>query len=196
MYKMDASIDRSKLLDVLSQWDRYLKRKVSCIACRGTALTLINVKESTKDIDLIIPKLKDYKYLVNILKDLGYEQVTGSGWQKEKGFFFDLFVGKTVFTTELLESPLESGNHFLFKEYSSLYLGILNYYDLIITKLFRYTSIDVEDCLSLLREKHDEIDIEKLKARFIETSSYDISDEKNLKNLTYFISILKDKKEK
>lgn len=126
---------------------------------------------------------------------MGYEQVTGSGWQKEKGFIFDLFVGKKVFITELLESPLDSGNHFLFKEYSSLYLGILNYYDLIITKLFRFTSVDVEDCLSLLRERHNEINIKKLKARFIETSSCDISDEKNLKNLEYFMNILKDKKD-
>lgn len=62
---MSSRIDRSELLDVLSQWDRYLKRRVHCIACGGTALTLLNVKESTKDIDLIIPKLEDYKYLVN-----------------------------------------------------------------------------------------------------------------------------------
>jgi len=196
MYKMDAGIDRAELLDTLSQWDRYLKRKVHCIACGGTALTLLNVKESTKDIDLIIPKPKEYKYLINILIDLGYRQVTGSGWQREKGFIFDLFVGKTVFTTELLESPLESGNHLLFKEYSSLYLGVLNYYDLIISKLFRYTSVDVGDCLSLLNERENEIDIEKLKARFIETSSYDISDEKNLKNLEYFMRILKNNTEK
>ena len=193
---MDAGIDRAELLDTLSQWDRYLKRKVHCIACGGTALTLLNVKESTKDIDLIIPKPKEYKYLINILIDLGYRQVTGSGWQREKGFIFDLFVGKTVFTTELLESPLESGNHLLFKEYSSLYLGVLNYYDLIISKLFRYTSVDVGDCLSLLNERENEIDIEKLKARFIETSSYDISDEKNLKNLEYFMRILKNNTEK
>ena len=91
---------------------------------------------------------------------------------------------------------VEPGNHFLFKEYSSLYLGILNYYDLIITKLFRFSPVDVEDRLSLLREKHNKIDIKKLKERFIETSLYDISDEKNLKNLKYFMSILKNNKEK
>lgn len=193
---MDVRIDRTELLDTLSQWDRYLKRKVHCIACGGTALTLLNVKESTKDIDLIIPKPEEYKYLINILIDLGYRQVTGSGWQREKGFIFDLFVGKKIFTTELLESPLESGNHILFKEYSSLYLGILNYYDLIITKLFRYTSVDVEDCLSLLHERQNEIDIEKLKERFIETASYDIADEKNLKNFEYFMKILKNNTEK
>jgi len=196
MYKLDTRIDKAELLDTLSFWDKYLKRRVHCIACGGTALTLLNVKESTKDIDLIIPKPEDYKYLINILMDLGYRQVTGSGWQREKGFILDLFGEKTVFTTELLESPLESGNHFLLKEYSSLYLGILNYYDLIITKLFRYTSVDVEDCLSLLQERQNEIDIEKLKTRFIETSSYDISDEKNLKNFEYFMSILKNNSKK
>ena len=110
---MENRIDSSRLLRILSSWNRYLGRKVSCIACGGTALTLLKVKESTKDIDLIIPKSGDYKYLVKILEDLGYRSTTGTGWQKGEGFIFDLFVGKTIFTTELLESPLEKGNHFL-----------------------------------------------------------------------------------
>jgi len=42
----------------LSIWDSYLRKKVHLIACGGTALTLMTIKESTKDIDLIIPGLK------------------------------------------------------------------------------------------------------------------------------------------
>jgi hypothetical protein len=191
---MENRINKSKLMDTLSTWDRYLKRKVRIIACGGTALTLLGVKESTKDVDLLIPETKDYKYLVKTLADLGYERTTGSGWQKSKGFIFDLFAGKAIFTTELLDSPLDPKNHFLFKEFPSIYLGILNYFDLIITKLFRFTPVDVEDCLELLRVKGDEIDIEKLERRFIETSSFDISDEKNRRNFEYFIDIFKSKK--
>jgi hypothetical protein len=95
-------------------------------------------------------------------------------------------VGKTVFTTKLLESPLQAGNCMLYKNFTSIQLSILNYYDLIITKLFRSAPADVDDCLALIREKSKEINIEKLKLRFYETSSYDISDVKNERTLNPF----------
>ncbi len=191
---MRHRIDKTTLLNTLSIWNRYLKRKVRIIACGGTALTLLNLKESTKDVDFLIPETQEYEYLVKTMIDLGYVRTTGTGWQKKQGFIFDLFVGKTIFTTELLESPLEMGNHIPVKEFSSIYLGILNYYDLIITKLFRYTPIDINDCRTLLKEKIKEINIKKLKTRFYETSSYDVSDERNRKNFKYFLEFLKEEK--
>jgi len=154
-------------------------------------LTLMELKESTKDVDLIIPSDKEYKYLVRKLKDLGYERKTGTGWTKDQGFIFDLFVGKSIFTTTLLESTLEQGNNMPLKEFSHIYLGILNYYDLIISKIFRATLIDIDDCLTLFRAKHKEIDYEKLKSRFYETSSYDISDDKHKRNFEDFLTKLR-----
>lgn len=192
LYKMVQNrFDKYTLLKTLSLWDGYLKRKVHLIACGGTALTLMKLKESTKDVDIIMPLEKEYRYLVQKLKDLGYKLKTATGWTKGQGFIFDLFVGKTIFTTTLLESPLEKGNNMLLKEFSHIYLGVLNYYDLIISKIFRSKSVDIEDCLVLFRAKHKEIDYEKLKNRFYETSSYDISDDKNKKNFEYFLIILR-----
>lgn len=188
---MQNIIDKDALLKTLAMWDSYLKRKVHLIACGGTALTLMNLKESTKDVDIIIPSEKEYRYLAQKLKDFGYELKTATGWIKGKGFIFDFFVGKTIFTTELLESPLEKGNNIPLEEFSHIYLGVLNYYDLIISKIFRFDSVDIDDCLVLFRAKHKEIDYEKLKNRFYETSSYDISDDKNKKNFKYFLSILR-----
>lgn len=98
-------IDKETLLRTLSLWNGYLKRKVHLIACGGTALTLMDLKESTKVVDLIIPSDKEYKY---------------------------------------------------------------------------------DDCLTLFRAKHKEIDYEKLKSRFYETSSYDISDDKHKRNFEDF----------
>ena len=191
---MKVQVDKTTLLDTLSLWNRYLKRKVRIIACGGTALTLLNLKESTKDVDFLIPEQSEYRYLIKIMMDLGYKQTTGTGWQKNQGFIFDLFVGKTIFTTELLESPLELGNHIPYKEFSSISLGILNYYDLIISKLFRFTPVDRDDCLTLFKEKNKEINLDKLKSRFFETSAYDISDEKNRNNFKYFLELLKKEK--
>ena len=44
------------LLDTLENWDSLMNFRVRMIACGGTALTLLNIKESTKDIDLIVPE--------------------------------------------------------------------------------------------------------------------------------------------
>jgi len=188
---MKYRIDKQGLLDELSVWDGYVKRKVHLIACGGTAMTLLDVKESTKDIDLLIPNEDEYDYLIRILKQVGYKSVTGSGWARGNGFIFELFKGKRVHTTELLESPLQKGNHILIKEFNLIYLGALNLYDLIISKLFRCAATDIEDCLALIRAKKKEINIRVLKGRFHQTASFDVSEVKVNKNFAHFLSILK-----
>jgi len=189
---MEYRLDKNRLLDILSVWDGHLNKRVHLVACGGTALTLMDLKESTKDIDLLIPEEEEYKYLLRILKDLGYEAKTGAGWARDDGFIFDLYVGKTIFTTELLESPLIEGNNIPLKEFAHIYLGVLNYYDLLISKIFRSTTVDMDDCLALFKARSKEIDTERLKDRFYETSSYDISDEKNKKNFQNFLNIIEE----
>ena len=142
---MEYRIDKTGLLERLGIWNGFFKRKVHLIACGGTALTLLDVKPSTKDIDLLVPVVEEYSYLIKTLKDLGYKSASGAGWARDDGFIFDLFPGKRVHTTELLESPLDSGNNIPVKEFTHLYLGVLNYYDIIISKLFRGAGIDMED---------------------------------------------------
>lgn len=178
-------------MDRISAWDGFLKRKVHLIACGGTAMTLLDVKASTKDIDLVVPNENEHKYLINTLQQLGYKSASGWGWARENGFIFDLFRGNSIHTTQLLESPLKKGNHILVKEFSHIYLGVLNYYDIIITKLSRGTAIDNEDCLALLKSKRSEIDFGKLEKRFRETASYDISEEAMIKNWEYFLKSVK-----
>jgi len=184
-------INKQGLLDRLAVWDSFLKRRVRLIACGGTALTLLGMKDSTKDVDLIVPIEGEYDYLLKTLSGLGYKSVTGNGWARDDGFVFDLFRGKRVHTTELLESPSEEGKHTLIKEYSHLYLGILNNYDIIISKLFRGTEIDNEDCLMLVRHERHNIDWGKLQTRFLETASYDISEDKVIKNWEHFLRLAK-----
>ena len=187
---MEHRINKETLLNTLSVWNNYVKRKIRLIACGGTALTLLNIKESTKDVDFLVPEESEYRYLIKLLQDLGYQKITGAGWAKDKGFIFDLYPGKKIFITELLNSPLEKGGHIPLKEFERLYIGILNYYDLIISKIFRYSAVDIDDCLALLRARKEEIDMEKLKERFYETSSYDVSDDKNKKHFAHFLNTL------
>jgi len=102
-----------------------------------------------------------------------------------------LFPDNSIHTTELLESPLNEGNNTVFIELTHIYVGILNYYDLIISKLFRGDGVDIEDCLMLFRYKKGEINMDLLKKRFSETAEHDVSEDKVKKNLEFFIKKLK-----
>jgi hypothetical protein len=187
---MENRIDKQDLLDVMEQWNRFLKRKVHLIACGGTAMTLFGVKPSTKDIDFMVPILSEYDYLLKLLKTLGYEQTTQSGWQRQGDIFrFDIFGGNKIHTTELLESPIEKKNHHMLKEYSHLYLGILNEYDLIASKLIRGTEVDFNDCCMLVKFNRN-INIERLKRHFDELVSYDISQDRVRDNINILIKQL------
>lgn len=188
---VEYRISQQGLFDVLAAWDGFLRKKVHLIACGGTAMTLLGVKASTKDIDFVVPNENEHEYLIKTLKQLGYRPVTGFGWAKDDGFVFDLFRGKRVHTTELLESPLSGGNHRLIKEYRHIYLGALNCYDLIISKLFRSSSADIEDCLALVSAKKDEIEISRLVDQFKKTASFDIAQERMNGHLEHFLRIFK-----
>lgn len=192
---MDYRLNKRTLLDILGQWNGFFKRKIHLIACGGTALTLLDIKPSTKDADFMVPVEPEYKYLIKILKDLGYQQTTGSGWQKKEDIYvFDLFPGKRIHTTELLESPLEEGKHLLLKEFSHLYIGILNDYDLIASKLFRGSDVDFEDCLMLVKARKDKINIKRIEQHFKELSRYDISEKRIAVHLEHFLNLLREEK--
>jgi hypothetical protein len=170
----------------------FVKRKVHLIACGGTALTLLSIKSSTKDIDFVVPDEKEYEYLTRTIQQLGYAPVTAAGWGRAgESFVFDLFPGKRIHTTELLESPLEKENHMFFKEYSHLYIGILNYDDLLASKLFRGASVDFEDCLALVKAKHQEINLASFEKKYRELARYDIAESRVMGHLEHFLKMLK-----
>ncbi len=189
---VDYRIDKVNLLEVLSMWNGFLNKNVHLIACGGTALTLLGLKDSTKDIDLVVPVEQEYDYLLKVLAQLGYSPTSGVGWARDDKFVFDLFRGKRVHTTELLESPLAAGNNTLIKEFSYLYLGVLNDYDLILSKLFRGSEIDFTDCLILARARGDTLNRDRLEKRFRETASYDVNPDRMNKNLESFLERLKE----
>jgi peroxiredoxin family protein len=68
---MPYRLTKDQLFEVLEEWNRRLKRKVHLIACGGTAMTLLGVKASTKDVDLIAPVPAEYDYLIRSLRGMG-----------------------------------------------------------------------------------------------------------------------------
>lgn len=162
------------------------------IACGGTALTIQDIKPSTKDVDFLVPEDSEYIALIKTIKRLGYRQATGSGWTRGDGYIFDLFAGKTVFVTELLESPLDKGNHIPNKSFKKLSVAALNDYDLIISKMFRGSEVDIQDCVALIHARNKGFDLNRLKERYKKTAQYDINPEKMLRNLDSLLHSLKE----
>ena len=182
-------IGKEQLWSVFEAWDRYLVRKIHLVACGGTALTIQDIKESTKDIDFMVPVLTEYRALILTLRKLGYKQVTGYGWTRGDGLIFEFYEGNRIFTTELIESPLEKGNNIPVKTYRHLYVGVLNDYDLAISKLFRGAEIDQADCLALIRAHREAFVLEEFEYRYRETAKYEINEEKVLRNLQAFLTL-------
>jgi len=186
-------LTKQGLWDILEGWDEYLPGKVQVVACGGTALTLQDLKESTKDVDFLVPVDAECRALLATIQKLGYRKITGSGWKRDDGFIFDLYPGKTVFQTELLESPLDAGNQIPVRAFKKLVVGALNDHDLIISKMFRGTDVDVDDCIRLIEARGAGFDLEKLTARYKETALYELNPDKMLKNLDYLLAELKER---
>jgi hypothetical protein len=167
----------------LDGWDKYVPKRIELIGCGGTALTIQDVKASTKDVDFLVPDPNQYKVLIRTLKKLGYRQVTTYGWSRNDGFIFDLFLGKTIYMTELLESPLKKGKHIPIKQFRKIYVSALNDYDLIISKMFRASSVDIEDCVALIHFRGESFDLDALRKRYKATADYDLNPPKMMNNL-------------
>ena len=124
-----------------------------------------------------MPDKGEYKTLLSTLKKLNYRQKTGSGWARDGGFTFDLFPGKKVFITELLDSPLDPGRFIPIRTFKKLMVGALNDHDLIISKMFRGTDVDIDDCLMLIKGRG---------------KGFDLRTEQMMKNLDLLLSRLTD----
>ena len=185
---MEYRIKTDELTRTLQAWDELLpgRGKIRLVACGGTALTLMGYKESTKDVDLLVPETEEYERLIDFLTKAEYRRVTQYGWKRdEEAIIFDLYLGKKVYVTELLTSPLEKGGSREWKAWKKIEVSILNPVDLIISKMFRGTETDIQDSLLLLFK--EKIDLKELQARYQETAQHDIGEAKVLRNLEIFL---------
>lgn len=163
---MEYRLNKQFLVEILRQWNRFLRKKIRLVACGGTALTLLGIKASTKDVDFMVPDMREYQYLISTIKDMGYVNTRGNGWQKQgEAIIFDLFAGKRIHTTELLDCPLQEGKHRVFVKLSRIDILVLNDYDLICSKMMRGAGTDFEDCIALLKSRRDagqDVDMRRL----------------------------------
>jgi hypothetical protein len=181
-----------ELIQTIDNWEHLINFKVNLIGCGGTALTLLEIKDSTKDIDFIVPVVKEYERLMKFLRSLGYEEKGGGLAHPDDPYFlYQFWVGNRVFTTDLLDPPLDPGKNIPIKKWRHIYLGALNLQDLIITKMFRGMQVDVDDCVAVFAIS--EIDPEELLKRYAETAKYDLNPEKMIQNFNVFAEALLEK---
>jgi hypothetical protein len=183
----------NELLDVLSDWDSKVKTPIFLAACGGTALTLYGHKESTKDVDFLLPEPAQYDHLVRTLRAQGYHRATGNGFKHpSQPWIFDLFRGQTIFQTELLDPVQDEGRHLVIRRYKKLVLACLKPDDLIISKMFRGTMVDVDD--SIIMIKSEKLDLKELGERYRETAGYYFNPHDCKRKLGYLIDELERQK--
>lgn len=130
------SLDNTKLLDFLDEIDKELERKIIVIAVGGTAMTLVNAKPSTIDIDFTIPR--EY-----------YEEFEHAKKIVQPGFRVDVFHDGAVFVTILPDDYLDKSKP-IKTNLKHIDLRVLDPVDIIITKIGRLDERDEQDIESCI----------------------------------------------
>ena len=127
--------DKTALFDLLEVLNGDLDRKITLIAVGGTAMTLLNLKTSTIDIDFTIPK-GDFAEFAKVLKN------------NPPGYKIDMWEDGRVFCQVLPTDYLEKSVPI--KEYTKISLRAINPIDIIATKTGRLENrdeVDIKICI-------------------------------------------------
>jgi hypothetical protein len=142
------AIDKDTLLDLLAEVDKALTKKMSIVAVGGTAMTLLDLKQSTIDIDF------------NALKD-DVTELRRAFNSIPHGFRVDLFVEGMIFSQLLPDDYLEKCIPVKVK-FAHIHLFALHPVDIVVTKIGRLNERDVEDIKSCVKKfKLARKDVEK-----------------------------------
>jgi len=143
-------ITKEDLLKWLRGIDRKLTEEIVIVAVGGTAMTLLGLKESTRDVDFCVERKCFEKF-----KKIAKSEI----------FVVDLFRDGYVFALQLPDDYLKLALDFS-DSFKNLKLKILKLEDIVLTKTSRLNARDIEDIRALAET--GKIDIKFLKGRFEE----------------------------
>jgi uncharacterized nucleotidyltransferase DUF6036 len=123
-------LDKARLFEFLEEVDSALQRKVVLVAAGGTAMTLLDAKESTIDVDFTGPS-DDIAAFQQALKETPH------------GFKFDTWPDGQVFSQFLPDDYLEKSK--AVKRFKHIELRALNPVDVVVTKTGRLDERDLQD---------------------------------------------------
>lgn len=147
-------IDKNALLDYLAEIDALLSRKIMLIAVGGTAMTLLNLKATTRDVDFCLEG-EDYELFEKAIS-------------RKKTFKVDLFKNGYIFIQQLPTDYAEIATKFAERKFEKIDLRTLHPLDIILTKIGRLNARDEADIEALMKTKR--IEKSQLIKRFKEIS--------------------------
>ncbi len=129
--------DKNALIEFLEVLNDDLTKKVTLVAVGGTAMTLLDLKQSTIDIDFTIPS-SDLPEFERALKG------------NPPGFKIDRWADGCVFCQSLPSDYLDKS--IKIQEYSHIQLRALNPVDIVVTKIGRLNQRDIQDIETCIRK--------------------------------------------
>ncbi|WNZ28666.1 MAG: hypothetical protein IAX21_08395 [Candidatus Bathyarchaeota archaeon] len=138
-------LDKTSLFDFLEVLDKELEKKITLVAVGGTAMTLLDLKSSTIDIDFTIPSENrdEYEKAVSNIPH---------------GLKIDVWDDGIIFSQILPSDYLQKSVKI--KEYENIKLLALNPVDIIVTKIGRSNDRDLQDiqlCITKTNLSREEI---------------------------------------
>ena len=144
-------ISKLNLMEYLDRIDKQLKKKITVVAVGGTAMTLYDLKEATKDVDFCAQTKEDWIALQSAAK------------KTRSNFRLDLFQGGHIYTLQLPDDYAKKARPIKTK-LRNLKVRLLSHIDIIITKTARLNERDIEVLRALISKKR--VDKKKLMERF------------------------------
>lgn len=138
-------LDKSELIGFLEEVEKELGRSITLVAVGGTALTLLGVKPSTRDVDFTVPG-DDYGEFQNALKNTPH------------GFKVDCWKDGTVFSQMLPDDYLARSSDI--RKLKRIRLKALSPADIVVTKIGRLDERDKQDiqaCISRFKLRKKQI---------------------------------------
>lgn len=159
---------KQDLMQFLKFLSNHIDREITLIAVGGTALTLLGIKESTKDIDFDLPESSDCKIIEGILKDLNFEK-KGFSWFATTNIGItriDLFKGGYIFNIQLLDDYINKTR--IITKIGNITLKTISLQDIIITKIGRGDERDFDDIKQIYEKER--IDNDELIERYFKAA--------------------------
>lgn len=123
-------LEKNRLLEFLEVLDNEMSREVTVVAVGGTAMTLLDLKPSTRDIDFTAPG-KDFDEFERVLNSVPH------------GFEVQGWPDGTVFSQTLPDDYLEKSKPIA--DFKHIHLKALHPVDIVATKIGRLNERDLQD---------------------------------------------------
>jgi len=138
-------LDKEVLFNLLKNFDEEAKEKITLVAVGGTAMTLLDLKVSTLDIDFTVPRSDKPEF----------DRVRNS---VPHGFKIDVYTDGAVFCTTLPDDYIDRSSEI--RNFNRILLRALHPVDIVVTKIGRLSDRDIQDieaCISRCNIKKEEI---------------------------------------